>query len=394
MLQSARLDLHPLTSADADAVALVYGDADTMTTMPWRMLRSRELVDAWLAERIAEHARTGYGMYVVADRDGGIVGFCGFIPRDERLELGWVVHKSYWGRGFATEAADAVLATARDRDVFAAIRPDNAASIRVAAKIGLTLGGETEDEHGALLLYVNTPISAWEQHAGWWQREFTDGADPEYEEQILPLVDLHLAGARRVLDVGCGEGQVSRRIAALGADVVGLDPTVAQHALAIERGRGVRYLRGGADALPFRERAFDAVVMCLVIEHIEQFDVVIAEIARVLTPGGRFLLLLNHPLLQTTGSGWVDDHILEEQYWRIGPYLIEDLGTEEVSPGVELPFMHRPLSRYVHVMGEEGLLIDDMDEPAPPPGFLALASEYLGAADIPRLMVIRARRIE
>src|SRR5215471_2400558 len=64
MLQSARLDLHPLTSADADAVALVYGDADTMTTMPWRMLRSRELVDAWLAERIAEHARTGYGMYV------------------------------------------------------------------------------------------------------------------------------------------------------------------------------------------------------------------------------------------------------------------------------------------------------------------------------------------
>ncbi len=51
----------------------------------------------------------------------------------------------------------------------------------------------------------------WEQHAGWWQREFTDGADPEYEEQILPLVEQHLAGVRRVLDVGCGEGQVARR---------------------------------------------------------------------------------------------------------------------------------------------------------------------------------------
>jgi RimJ/RimL family protein N-acetyltransferase len=394
MLHSARLDLRPLTSDDAAAVALVYGDPETMATMPWRMLATPELVDAWLDERIAEHARSGYGMYVVADRDGSVVGCCGFIPRDDRLELGWVVRKPYWNLGFATEAADAALSTARDRDVFAAIRPDNAASIRVAEKIGLIPSGEAEDEHGPLVIYVNTPISAWEQHAGWWQREFTDGADPEYEEQILPLVDHHLAGARRVLDVGCGEGQVARRVAALGADVVGLDPTVAQLSLAIARGGGVTYVRGGADALPCRTGAFDAVVVCLVIEHIEQYAKVLAEIARVLAPGGRFLLMLNHPLLQTTGSGWVDDHILEEQYWRIGPYLLEDLGTEEVSPGVELPFMHRPLSRYVHVMGEVGLLIDDMDEPAPPPGFLALAPEYRDAAVIPRLMVIRARRVE
>jgi RimJ/RimL family protein N-acetyltransferase len=394
MLQSARLDLRPVTSADGDAVELVYGDPETMATMPWRMLPTRELADAWLNERIAEHARTGYGMYVAVDRDGAVVGFAGFIPRDDRLELGWVVHKQYWGLGFATEAADAAMSTARDRDVFAAIRPGNAASLRVAEKIGLALDQETEDEHGQLLLYVNTPVSAWDQHAGWWQREFTDGADPEYEEQILPLVDRHLAGARRVLDVGCGEGQVARRIAALGADVVGLDPTVAQLAVAVARGGGVAYARGVADTLPCRTGAFDAVVMCLVIEHIERFEVVFAEIARVLEPGGRFLLMLNHPLLQTTGSGWVDDHILEEQYWRIGPYLLEDLGTEEVSPGVELPFMHRPLSRYVHVMGEVGLLIDDMDEPAPPPGFLALAPEYRDAAVIPRLMVIRARRVE
>ena len=82
------------------------------------------------------------------------------------------------------------------------------------------------------------------------------------------------------------------------------------------------------------------------------------------------------------GSGWIDDHILEEQYWRIGPYLPEDVAMEEVAPGVRLPFMHRPLSRYIHVMGEVGLLIEDMDEPAPPPGFLAAASEYGDASSI------------
>src|SRR3954469_24282663 len=110
-------------------------------------------------------------------------------------------------------------------------------------------------------------------------------------------------------------------------------------------------------------------------------------------PGGQFLLLMNHPLLQTPGSGWIDDHILEEQYWRVGPYLRDDITVEEVAPGVNLPFIHRPLSRYVHVMGEVGLLIDDMDEPPPPPGFLADAWEYGEARSIPRLMLIRARRI-
>jgi SAM-dependent methyltransferase len=236
--------------------------------------------------------------------------------------------------------------------------------------------------------------SLWEEQAGWWQQGFTDGADPEYEEQILPLIDRHLVGSRRILDIGCGEGQAARRLTALGSEVIGLDPTRAQLQLARERAGGPAYAHAIAEALPCRSRSFDAVVMCLVIEHIEEHEAAIREVARVLEPGGRFLLLLNHPLLQAPGSGWIDDHILEEQYWRIGPYLRDDAGIDEVAPGVNLPFMHRPLSRYIHVMGEVGLLIDDMDEPPPPPGFLAEAWEYSEAASIPRLMLLRARRIE
>ena len=45
------------------------------------------------------------------------------------------------------------------------------------------------------------PDDPWEQHAAWWQQGFTDGADPEYEEQILPLATRYLTGAHRVLDV-------------------------------------------------------------------------------------------------------------------------------------------------------------------------------------------------
>ena len=232
----------------------------------------------------------------------------------------------------------------------------------------------------------------WETHARWWQDRFTGGVDPEYEEQILPLVDEQLAGATRVLDVGCGEGQVARRVAVLGAQVVGVDPTAGQLVTAVARGGGVRYVRGAAEHLPLPDGAVDAVVMCLTLEHLEPFEPAVHEIARVLAPGGVFCCFLNHPLLQTPGSGWIDDHILGEQYWRVGPYLPDDVAMEEVAPGIRLPFMHRPLSRYINVMADVGLLVERMVEPPPPPGFVAQAPEYAEAATMPRLLVLRARK--
>ena len=240
------------------------------------------------------------------------------------------------------------------------------------------------------------PDQLWEDHASWWQAGFTDGADPEYEEQILPLADLHLKGARSILDVGTGEGQVARRAAtdSGAARVVGIDPTWAQLATAQTRAGGPSYARArGAAYLPFASGSFDAVVACLVFEHITDVDAAIAEVGRVLQPGGRFLFFLNHPLLQTPNSGWIDDTILDEQYWRIGAYLTEDRAIEEVEKDVFIPFIHRPLSRYINAMAANGLLVTRMEEPAPPPGFLARAAEYREAATIPRLLFLHAERV-
>ena len=62
-------------------------------------------------------------------------------------------------------------------------------------------------------------------------------------------------------------------------------------------------------------------------------------------------------------------------------------------PGCFLPFVHRPLSRYVNTMADAGLLIERMEEPAPPAGFLERAAEYREAASIPRLLFLRARKV-
>src|SRR5690606_41818457 len=72
----------------------------------------------------------------------------------------------------------------------------------------------------------------------------------------------------------------------------------------------------------------------------------------------------------------------------IGPYLEESFTIEEVEKDVFIPFIHRPLSRYVNALADNGLLLSRMLEPAPPPGFLERAAEYQDAATIPRLLVL------
>jgi len=232
----------------------------------------------------------------------------------------------------------------------------------------------------------------WEQNSGWWQREFSAGADVEYEQQILPLVARHIGHRARVLDIGCGEGQVARYLSRQGIEVIGLDPTASQLRAARDRAGGPLYARARADALPCRSESFDAVLVCLAIEHVDAYEAAIKEVARTLKPGGRFVLVLSHPLLQAPGSGWIDDQIIGERYWRVGAYLDDDVVVDEVAPGVAFRFIHRPLSRYVHAMGQCGLVIDDMEEPTPPAALLADLWDFAEAAAIPRVLLLRARR--
>src|SRR5262249_1768167 len=218
-------------------------------------------------------------------------------------------------------------------------------------------------------------------------------ADVEYEEQIIPLVVEHLRGARRVLDVGCGEGQVARRLAAAGVEVVGVDPSGRQLARARERDGGPCYVRASAERLPVSDQSFDAVLACLSFEHVADLPAAVREIARVLAPGGCLLLLVGHPLLQAPGSGWIDDKILDERYWRIGEYLREHSVVDEVARGVASECLHRPGHVYMTPLASCGLLVERMDEPSPPAALLDDIWGYPEAGTIPRVLVLRARLI-
>lgn len=236
----------------------------------------------------------------------------------------------------------------------------------------------------------------WDAHADWWQSTFANGADPEYENEIMPLVARMLGSAKQVVDIGCGEGQVSRYLTAHGdvERVIGIDPSMSQLANAIKMlpdeltQNMVTYICGRAEQIPLATSSVDAAVCCLVIEHTEDPDAVLAEAARVISPGGRFLIVINHPLFQGTGSGLVDDHILGEQYWRVGPYLAEDVAVEEVDDGVFLPFAHRPLSRYLNPLARLDLVVVDIAEPAPRFDLVGVSVAPDLEVEIPRLLAL------
>jgi len=90
-----------------------------------------------------------------------------------------------------------------------------------------------------------------------------------------------------ILDLGCGDGQLTERIAAAGATVTGIDASPKMVAAA--RARGVAVEEGSAELLPFADRSFDAVFSNAVLHWVRDQDAMMSEVHRVLRPGGRFV---------------------------------------------------------------------------------------------------------
>jgi 2-polyprenyl-6-hydroxyphenyl methylase/3-demethylubiquinone-9 3-methyltransferase len=155
----------------------------------------------------------------------------------------------------------------------------------------------------------------------WW--------DPAGPAAILhainrPRVDFYLEalgdlGGRRVLDAGCGGGLVARELAAAGAEVVGVDRSLGSLGVArraVGRSTGsFRPLQGRLERLPFAGGSFDAVVAADVLEHLPDLPAAVAELARVLAPGGSFVF----DTVNRTSWSWFTAVFGLEQMLRMVP---------------------------------------------------------------------------
>lgn len=97
---------------------------------------------------------------------------------------------------------------------------------------------------------------------------------------------------RRVLEVGCGPGEASERIAReQGALVVAVD--ISERMVQLARSRGVDARAGDVQELPFDDGAFDCALAAWVLFHAADVDLALGELARVLRPGGRLVAVTN-----------------------------------------------------------------------------------------------------
>jgi SAM-dependent methyltransferase len=149
---------------------------------------------------------------------------------------------------------------------------------------------------------------------------------------------------KRILDVGCGP-RGSLEWATMAAERVGLDPLVdTYHELGIDR-HTMTYVSGYAERMPFPDESFDVVSSCNSLDHVDRLDRAIAEIKRVLKPGGVFLLLtdVNHRprLREPHDYSWEIVSRFEPELRVLDERHFEDRGGVHASIWAGVPYDHK-----------------------------------------------------
>ncbi|MCY1647812.1 class I SAM-dependent methyltransferase [Caulobacter sp. SL161] len=218
----------------------------------------------------------------------------------------------------------------------------------------------------------------WKNSAKAWIADM--GEQGDYGRRYVldaPMTErLRLLNGGRALDVGCGEGRFCRILRAEGFDPVGWDPTVELLEAARARDPGGTYIEGRAEDLAFADASFDLVVSCLSLIDIGAADRAIAEMTRVLKPGGT-LLVANLTSFSTAraNDGWQRDLLGRPKYFAIDRYLEVRAKWEEWR-GIRIINWHRPLKDYMQWFLAQGLLLTHFDEPAPTGGDPSRADRY------------------
>ena len=152
-LTTGRLRLRPFLITDAEAVSTLAGDeAVARNTLNIPHPYDRQHAEEWIASHRGQYQRREAVTYAVTRlADDALVGAVGLIldPTNDSAELGYWIGREHWGRGFATEAARAVVAWAFDaldlHRVHASCFPRNPASGRVLEKLGMQREGRSRE---------------------------------------------------------------------------------------------------------------------------------------------------------------------------------------------------------------------------------------------------------
>lgn len=259
--------------------------------------------------------------------------------------------------------------------------------------------------------------SFWDENAPDWIEAVRAGWDV-YREFVNNPAFFELLGdisGMRVLDVGCGEGYNTRKFADLGAEVVGMD--VSRLMIAAGRDhesdepRGIEYHQTPAgDLSMFADESFDAALSTMTLMDLSDYAESIAEIARVLKPGGLLQFSVTHPCTMTRMWRWMYDDDDERSGVVVGDYFsLSPVGRgadvdewyfggapREVRQSVRpfrIPRFFRTLSEYFNTLTDAGIRVDKLAEPHASEQAVAKCKNIADTRIIPYFLIFRCTRV-
>ena len=248
-------------------------------------------------------------------------------------------------------------------------------------------------------LPVPSASARWESNAEFWVR-IIRGRHDRYRTEMTDAAVLVAAGPCHgldVLDAGCGEGYLTREIARRGArQVTGVDKSPALIAAARAGSAdepAARYREADLADLPFGSASFDLAVVNHVLNDLADIVAPVAELARVLRPGGRLVILMLHPCFYGYRAERQEIRRTLPVADYFAPRVIEQRFEVDgiVSPDATVTWV-RPLETYTEAITGSGLCITGLTEPHPSGAQLAASEWWRENFPRPLFLLITARK--
>jgi SAM-dependent methyltransferase len=195
-----------------------------------------------------------------------------------------------------------------------------------------------------------------------WARKADHDAFWAYRAPFLAFLG---RGTGDALDLGCGEGRISRALTGCGYRVTAVDPVAELVEAAAEARSASGYAVAAASGLPFSSARFDLVVAYNVLMDVDDVPAALNEIGRVLRPMGQLFVSIVHPFADRgrfAGAAADSPFVVEDTYF--GRHRFE--GVEE-RDGLRMHFAgwSQPLEAYAAAVAAAGLAITSLREPVP-----------------------------